>query len=172
MRHATTQRLKKIQSGFSMIEVLISILVMSFGLLGIGGLMVSGMNNSTGSDLASRATQSASEIMDAMRANSALNLPTNSKYIVGYNTTLTSLSSSAPEDVDRRQWLTTLRSGLPGGDGKIERDADVNVSNGYIVTIKFVNCMGTLNQTEKTACVNASTSNTTHIREIPFKFKI
>lgn len=172
MRHATTQQLKKTQSGFSMIEVLISIIVMSFGLLGIGGLMVSGVNNSTGSDLASRATQSASEIMDAMRANSALNTPTNSKYIVGWGTTLTSLSSAAPEDVDRLQWLTTLRRDLPGGDGNIQRDTDVNVTNGYIVTVRFVNCIGTLNTTEKQACVDASNTNVSHIRVMPFKFKI
>jgi type IV pilus assembly protein PilV len=172
MKRALAKDLPHSQSGFSMIEVLISILVMSFGLLGIGGLMMSGVNNSTGSDLASRATQSASEIMDAMRANSALNTATNSKYILGYGTSLTSLSGTAPENVDRLQWLTTLRRDLPGGDGKIERDPDVNVTNGYIVTIQFVNCIGTLNATEKTACVNASNSNTTHIRQIPFKFKI
>jgi type IV pilus assembly protein PilV len=172
MKLAMHTQTKGTQAGFSMIEVLISILVMSFGLLGIGGLMMSGVNNSTGSDLASRATQSASEIMDAMRANSALNTAANSRYIVGYGTTLTSLAGTQPENVDRRQWLTTLRRDLPGGDGKIERDPDVNVSNGYIITVQFVNCIGTLNATEKTACVNASNSNTTHIRQLPFKFKI
>lgn len=163
--------MKKSQSGFSLVEILISILVMSFGLLGIGGLMMSGINNSTGSDLSSRATQSASEIMDAMRANSALNTPTNSQYIVGYGTTIaTWKTSTAPEDVDRFNWLTTVRRDLPGGDGKIARDPDV--TNGYIVTIKYVNCIGTLNETEKKACVDASNVNTTHIRSMEFKFKI
>ena len=167
----TTARFKKLQYGFSMVEVLISMLVMSFGLLGISGLMMSGINNSTGSDLASRASQSASQMMDAMRANATLNTPTDSKYLTAYGTALTDLSSSAPEDADRYEWLKALRQ-LPGGNGKIERDPDTTVTNGYIITVKFVNCLGTLNATEKAACVDASDANTTHIREIPFKFKI
>jgi type IV pilus assembly protein PilV len=169
MRNTNALKLKNAQSGFSMIEVLISILVMSFGLLGIGGLMMSGVNNSTNSDLSSRATQSANEIMDAMRANAGLNTPTNSAYIIGYGTALTTLTGTAPENIDRTQWLTELRR-LPAGDGKIERD--VAADNTYKITVRYANCVGTLNQTQKDACTNASALNTTHLREIVYKFKI
>ena len=150
-----------------MVEVLISILVMTFGLLGISGLMMKGVDNSTGSDLASHASQSASEIMDAMRANSKVNTATNSTYLTTYNTPTSTLTGTLPENTDRLQWLQAIRR-LPGGDGKIERDAAV--VNGYIVTVRFANCIGTLSQTEKDKCVAAF--NNGEKREIAFKFKI
>ncbi len=172
MPNAMLHEANRKQAGFSLIEVLITILVLSFGLLGIGGMMMSGVNNSTGSDLASRATHSAGEIMDAMRANSALNTPGSSKYLIVYKTTLASLSGTEPENIDRHQWLKNIKDSLPGGDGKVERDPDVNVTNGYIVMIRYVNCIGTLNATEKQACLDASNTNTDNLREISFKFKI
>jgi type IV pilus modification protein PilV len=69
------------QHGITMIEVLIAIIVMTFGLLGISGLMVKGINNSTGTDFTSRATQSAMDMMDAMRANRTAALAEPSPYI-------------------------------------------------------------------------------------------
>jgi type IV pilus assembly protein PilV len=154
------------QRGFSMIEVLISILVMSFGLLGIGGMMMTGVNNTTGSDLASRATQSASEIMDAMRANS--NAARSNLYLwATWGGDTSTLSSSAPQDADRLQWLNTIRT-LPGGDGTITQDA--TVPNGYIITVRYTNCLGTLNATQQSNCVNATVNSDK--RTLVFRLKI
>jgi type IV pilus assembly protein PilV len=160
--------MKKSQLGFSMIEVLISILVMSFGLLGIGGLMMSGVNNSTGSDLASRATQSANEMMDAMRANSSANTATSSTYLwPNWGTSTSTLTGTTAADTDRRQWLATLRT-LPGGDGIIEREGTA-ADNRYRISVRYSNCMGTLNATEK---VNCAASNANSKNTLIFKFKI
>lgn len=146
-----------------MVEVLISILVMTFGLLGIGGLMMSGINNSTNSDLASRASQSASEIMDAMRAN-----PDNaSAYLTNFGTDPAGLTGDLPQNTDRKQWLEALRR-LPGGDGAITTDTTTADPNDYIVTVRYANCIGTLNDAEKTSCINASGQN----RPLVFYFKI
>lgn len=161
--NAPRHKLRKAHEGFSMIEVLISILVMTFGLLGISGLMVSGIKNATGSELASRASQSASEIMDAMRAN-----PNNAaSYVTAFGTDPTTLTGTLPQNTDRKQWLEALQR-LPGGDGEIK--TDTTVSGGYVVSVRFANCIGTLSTAQQTNCKNA-TSNSEK-RNIEFKVKI
>lgn len=153
----------KTQRGFSMIEVLISILLMTIGLLGISGLIMSGINNTTGFDIASRASQSANEIMDAMRANS--NNAT--AYITAYGTDPSTLTGTTPQDTDRKRWIQEINK-LPGGDGKIEAVA-ANPGE-FLITVRFANCLGTLSATERSNCI-ASTSNNEK-RVIEFRFKI
>jgi type IV pilus assembly protein PilV len=154
---------QKAQAGFSMVEVLVSLLLMTISLLGISGLMLSGVNNSTGFDLASRASQSANEIMDAMRANS-----TNAAaYVTAYGTNAATLTGTTPADADRKQWLETVKR-LPGGDGKIEENTP---SPGvYQVSIRFANCLGSLSTTELTNCTTTSSDN--EKRVIFFQFRI
>ena len=119
---------------------------MTFGLLGISGLMMSGVNNSTGSDLASRASQSASEIMDAMRANreNAAN------YKTAIGTKSTDISGTTVADNDRKAWLEGLER-LPGGNGEI--DIVTGTTNTYTITVSFANCIGSLSTEETAKCV-------------------
>lgn len=160
------------QSGFSMIETLISLLLMTIGLLGVGALMMSGVNNAAGADLSSRASQAANEIMDAMRANAA-----NAKdYITPYGTAPSSLTGTAPANADRAQWLTNVQR-LPGGDGRIAyADAAAACATAaqsacdYIVSIRFANCLGTLSADELAKCTAVSSNN--EKRTISFRFRI
>lgn len=57
--------------GFTMLEVLISILIVSFGMLGIAGLYVAGVQNNKSASLRTLATQQAYDMADRMRANLA-----------------------------------------------------------------------------------------------------
>ena len=152
---------KKSNQGFSMIEVLVSILIMTFGLLGISGLMLKGVDNATSSDLSARANQSANEIMDAMRANAN----NRSSYLTNMDTKGSDISGTTIADTDRKQWLETLAL-LPGGKGSIE--TDVAITNGFTVTIRFNNCIGTLTKTEIDACA----SSTSNLRDLVFKFSV
>ena len=161
MKTQNQQPMKKTQQGISLIEVLISIVVMTFGLLGISGLMMSGVNNSTGSDLASRANQSASEIMDAMRANRG----NAASYVISYGTASSTLTGTTTADKDRKQWLEALER-LPAGAGEIKATA---VANTYTVEIKFANCIGSLNKTEMDNCI---ANNADSRRKIKFTFQV
>ena len=159
--------LPRTQAGFSMVEVLISLLLMTIGLLGISGLMLSGVNNATGMDLSSRAAQSANQIMDAMRANS-----TNaSNYVTAYGTDPATLAGTAPQNADRKMWLEAVRR-LPGGDGRIE--TVVGAAGQYLVSIRFSNCLGTLSAGSSTSEseICASPSNNSDKRTISFIFRI
>ena len=151
----------KSQQGFSLIEVLISILVMTFGLLGISGLMLKGVDNATGTDLASRANQSANEIMDAMRANAA----NKSLYVTNMGVKASDITVTTIADADRKQWLTAVAL-LPGGQGSILTDTTVS-PNITTVTIQFNNCIGTLTTAEFESCKTVATK-----RELVFKFSV
>jgi type IV pilus assembly protein PilV len=56
-------------SGFTMLEALVSILILSFGLLGLAGLFVSGAQNNRNANLRTVATQQAYNMADRMRTN-------------------------------------------------------------------------------------------------------
>jgi len=61
----------KKQNGFSMIEILVTILVLSFGLLGMAALVTTGMRSNNVSHYRTIATQQTLDIVDRMRANLA-----------------------------------------------------------------------------------------------------
>ena len=62
------------QQGFSLIEILIAIIVLSIGLLGLAGLQLSSLRNSNSAYARSQAVVLTNDIIDRMRAN-----------IVGFN---------------------------------------------------------------------------------------
>jgi type IV pilus assembly protein PilV len=55
--------------GFTMLEILVAILVLSLGLLGLAGLQTLSLRNNTGSAQRTIATQLAYDLSDRMRAN-------------------------------------------------------------------------------------------------------
>lgn len=135
---------------------------MTFGLLGISGLMMAGINNSTGSDLASRANQSAIEIMDAMRANRG----NAASYVLTYATETATLTGTTPQDLDRKQWRENIER-LPRGGSAIA--AVAGSANTYKVSIRYANCIGTLIKAENDNCKD---NNAASLREIEYTFQI
>lgn len=59
------------QKGYSQIEVLVSVLVLAIGILGMGGLQATSLQNSQRSVLRTQAAYLSYEILDRMRANKA-----------------------------------------------------------------------------------------------------
>lgn len=57
------------QSGFGLVEILITILVVSVGLLGLAALQVSGLRNNHDAYLRTVASQLAADVADRLRAN-------------------------------------------------------------------------------------------------------
>ena len=63
------EQMKKQQSGFSLIEVLVATVIMAIGILGIAGLQVVSLQQNRSSLLRSEALQLGNDIVDRMRAN-------------------------------------------------------------------------------------------------------
>ena len=109
------------QRGASLIEVLVTILLMTIGLAGMAGLQLTGTKLNHSASLRTQATHMAYDVADRMRAN----LPN----INGYLTDFADVASggqtcdgvinpfSAAADVD--QWKQCLEDRLPVGRGRV-----------------------------------------------------
>ena len=137
------------QRGLSMVELLVTTLVLSLGLLGVSGLMFKGISNAVSMDLQSRATQSAHEIIDAMRAN-----PLQAgDYLVPWATDPLHIEENNLARRDVKRWLLNLRQ-LPGGDGQIKQ---VGATTQYTVSVRFAYCVGTISDAERDRCTKTPT---------------
>ena len=107
-RRGRAWRAPQEMAGVSMIEVLISIVVLAFGLLGIASMQMLALRNSQVALERSQATVQTYAILDAMRANLAV------ARIGGYN--LAAMTCAIPEksgtlaSTDLHNWVTTLKS--------------------------------------------------------------
>jgi len=143
----------KRQFGFTLIEVLVTMVILAIGLLGLAGLQLSALKNNTTAYERSQATILAYEIIDRMRANGTT--------VAGYATAL----GTAPQSLvvncqkntanctpaqlaqfDVNQWKCSLGAWdghkdcvgpstirLTGGDGGVVLNADGTVT----VTIRW-----------------------------------
>lgn len=110
------------QSGFTLLEVLVAMLVLSIGLLGLAGLMASSMRNNQSAYHSTQATWLAYDILDRIRANragalaggysaaNALGSPANCS-------TAAPSGSIAAQDIGG--WKNMIACALPEGDGSI-----------------------------------------------------
>lgn len=125
-------------NGFSLLEVLITILVVSFGLLGMAALIISGVRSNNIAHYRSVATKQAEDIADRMRANLAgvtagayndltANIPTSSDCMA------TACSAAQMAAYDHAQWNTANSRLLPGGQGTVNG----NVAAGYTITLRW-----------------------------------
>jgi len=118
---------KKLSSGFSLIEVLIAVLIFSFGLLGVAGLMTVSIRNNHNGYMRSQAILLSSSIVSSMRAN------VTGLWLGAYNgaapndpTTTCSATSrcdySKLAQYDMEQWGLLINQFLPNGAGTIDCD--------------------------------------------------
>lgn len=106
--------MKQSQSGFTMLEVLVSILIMAIGMLGLAGLMAASMRNNHGAYHRTQAVWLAYDVADRMRAN-------RQEALAGsYNIALGAAApgGGAINAVDLGQWLNAV-SALPQGQGAV-----------------------------------------------------
>lgn len=110
------------QSGFTLLEVLVAMLVLAIGLLGLAGLMASSMRNNLSASHRTQATWMAYDIIDRMRANRASAVT--GGYVTAMGTAAT-CSAAAPTGTDTipvqdiAAWKNQLACALPAGNGSI-----------------------------------------------------
>lgn len=127
MKSMTTSRLRAVAAGFTLLEVLIAIVVVAFGLLGLAGLQVFALRNNVSA--AQRVTASAltADIVDRMKANyegvvaGNYNGTTGAAYTGPAVSTCSELNGAcSPANLattDLFQWQQRVAATLPGGTG-------------------------------------------------------
>ncbi|WP_321528892.1 type IV pilus modification protein PilV [Sedimenticola selenatireducens] len=115
------------QNGFTLVEILVAVLVLSLGLLGVAGMQVMSVKNSNSAYQRAQATQLSYDIIDRMRANRDEAEKTGSGYVVAFGGSYSASSAcetgncspASMATYDIANWKTTLAATLPGGDGSV-----------------------------------------------------
>ncbi len=115
--------LRRNEEGFTLLEVLIAIVVFSFGLLGIAGMMTISVRNNHNGYLRSQANFLAENMLDRMRANPVALW--NGVYAGTASTGATDCDFTNPcnynqlAQYDMEQWAQSIETALPNGSGTI-----------------------------------------------------
>ncbi len=119
--------IKRYSKGFTIIEVLVSMVILSIGVLGLGVLQMTSMQNTQGGHMRAQATILAYDIVDAMRANVPavtagdydLSLATATPGAVNCYGLAANCATNQMADSDLSRWRTVLGNYLPSGNGQI-----------------------------------------------------
>jgi type IV pilus assembly protein PilV len=111
------------QSGFTMLEVLITMVIIAFGLLGVAGIIANGLKNNQGSYQRSQASWLASDIIDRMRANRHTAEDVAAPYNLAVDGGLDMSDVSNIPKLDLVTWRAALAAALPSGTGGVTVDA-------------------------------------------------
>lgn len=103
----------KQQSGFTLMEAMIALLIFSVGLLGLAGMQMSGLQNNHKAMMRTKAIQQAYEMADRIRSNSTDPLTT-----AGIST-----------------WSSSLYGSIPSGQGTVANA--VGITGGFVVTVHW-----------------------------------
>src|SRR5262245_37855713 len=114
-------------AGFTLLEVLITIVVVAFGLLGLAGLQVFALKNNQSAAMRVIATSLANDMIDRMKGNfggvvaGGYNRPSTADYgtAVASCNQAGGCSSAELAQNDLKEWRDRVVASLPGGDGII-----------------------------------------------------
>lgn len=137
------------QRGFTLVEVLVTAVLMAVGLLGMASLQLTALRSNHEAYSRSQATQLAYDIADRMRANGAavaayLSTATTPEAAVcttgddpctACTTTANSCTAAQLAVNDLYQWNLALTSTLASGFGRITRTGTGAVNNPFIYTV-------------------------------------
>jgi type IV pilus assembly protein PilV len=137
-------KLKSHSYGVSLIEVLISVLILSIGLLGIAAMQATALRNSQSSVERSQAVIATYSILDSIRANP--DIISNTASVTDYNMART-CASAPPASAgtlisnDRRDWVIALGNGL--GSTACGQIACVAADRSCTITVDWNDARGT-----------------------------
>jgi type IV pilus assembly protein PilV len=126
-------RLLRAQRGVALLEVLISFLILSVGLVGFSALQVRAIKATQSTLQRTKAVMLANSILDAMRANKAVAITSPSGYLL----TKTCDRPTAPTtlaDKDRVNWFDGLKSALGDVDTTC---ADLDCTTAGLCTVNI-----------------------------------
>ncbi|MDX1654707.1 MAG: type IV pilus modification protein PilV [Candidatus Competibacteraceae bacterium] len=110
------------EGGTSLLEVLITVMLLSIGLLGIAGVHSTGLKNVANANLRTQTSLLAYDILDRMRANRS------AAQAGDYNIAIGTAAPGDPSTIvqqDLAHWKDGLARTLPRGDGAVEVAGEV-----------------------------------------------
>jgi type IV pilus assembly protein PilV len=130
------------QTGFTLIEVMVTVIVLAIGLLGLAGLQATSLRFNSSAYLRSQATNLAYDMADRMRVNRQAALdgeydPENFEDPPPDCAVVVPAGTLAQQDI--QAWRNALACTLPLGTGSIARTAGTNV---FTITVQWDDSRG------------------------------
>lgn len=107
--------------GFTLVEVLVALLVLSIGLLGVAGLQLASLRDSQDAYMRSQASILAMDITERMRANR--DAARANEYDIALDAAPTAGTARSAKDL--QEWRTRIADTLPNGKGAVSTTPDV-----------------------------------------------
>ena len=135
-----------VQRGFSMIEVLVTLLIISLALLGTAGLQAYSMRLSQGGQFRTQAVFLAADLAERMEANRAGAVDATGPYVLATGNVPNALSTAcdaaacgavALAAYDLSQWQNAIAATLPQSSWTVARTVAGNPST-YTITVGWV----------------------------------
>jgi type IV pilus assembly protein PilV len=127
---------KQSAAGFTLLELLIALVILSVGLLGVAKLSLSTVQSNDSALMRSTATALTQQIIDDMRANQTQALAGAYNIVVGASPGAApacvnvSCGSTSIVTYDLAEWKSLLTSSLPAGDGSVSVATELNPYTG------------------------------------------
>lgn len=118
MRLEKSEQSSLYQGGFTLLEILIAVLVLSIGLLGMAGLQATSLRNNHDAFVTTQATYLAHDMADRMRANRTALATYTSLSGVSHDCVTASCTPTDVAENDISEWLAEVQA-LPSGQGNI-----------------------------------------------------
>lgn len=113
------ERQCSMQRGFSLIEVLVALVLLSVGLLGLAGLQLASLNSNVDALARSQATLGAESILERIRANAQDAARYATRFEDGADAYQGDDNDGSLAMADLTAWKSQLADTLPGGAGQI-----------------------------------------------------
>ncbi|MEC9411540.1 MAG: type IV pilus modification protein PilV [Pseudomonadota bacterium] len=107
--------MRRQQTGFTLLEVMVAVFVLAIGLLGMAHLQVTTLKANSTAGLKTQANILAGSILERMKAN------TTAAYAKNYDILFNGATpaGNSVSDTDVREWRAALAAYLPAGEGQI-----------------------------------------------------
>lgn len=126
------------KNGFSLVEVLVAMVVLSVGLLGLAGMMASTVRNNHSAYHRSQATWLAYDVIDRIRANREAALAPANNFNIALGTSSSTSTGIVGGEINA--WKGRLAAALPAGDGSV---AVVPATRRVTVVVRWNDSRGT-----------------------------
>lgn len=133
-------------AGFTLVEVMVTLVVLSIGLLGLGGLQLVGVQNTQGAYQRTQAAFLASDIIDRMRGNPVATVAGDydlglAEDASGFALCFGAAADCSPLELarhDLRSWRSALDNYLGAGNGTVQTAALATGGTQVDVTIQWL----------------------------------
>ncbi len=132
------------QSGFSMVEVLVALVVLAIGLLGIAALYLNSLQSGRTAIYRTQAINFAADLADRIRMNRTAQAAYNADFddlplAVGTCTTTGGCSDADLAATDLANWKAEIAEQLPNGEGQVTVTAPAAAGEPatYLITVQW-----------------------------------